>query len=203
VTTIYVTHDQVEAMTMGHRVAVLKDGRLQQVDTPRRLYDHPTNVFVAAFIGSPSMNLHEASVDGTSLRLGTQSLDLDTAVFDRVPDLRAYDGRAVVVGIRPEDLEDATMSSTATDGRRLSAHVTLREALGAEVLVHMSIDAPRVDAGDPDAAESVRADGRSNMIGRFDPRSTVAIGEVAEVAVNVENLHFFDPDTRLSLRRSD
>ncbi|MEY2957778.1 MAG: hypothetical protein RLZZ01_346 [Actinomycetota bacterium] len=203
VTTIYVTHDQVEAMTMGHRVAVLKDGRLQQVDTPRRLYDHPANVFVAAFIGSPSMNLHEASVDGTSLRLGTQSLDLDTAVFDRVPDLRAYDGRAVVVGIRPEDLEDATMSSTATDGRRLSAHVTLREALGAEVLVHMSIDAPRVDAGDPDAAESVRADGRSNMIGRFDPRSTVAIGEVAEVAVNVENLHFFDPDTRLSLRRSD
>jgi multiple sugar transport system ATP-binding protein len=202
VTTIYVTHDQVEAMTMGDRVAVLKDGRLQQVDTPQRLYDHPANVFVAAFIGSPSMNLHEASLDGTSLRLGSQSLALDPSSFERIPDLRSYDGRPVVVGIRPEDLHDATMVAWSTEGRRLSAHVTLREALGAEVLVHMTIDAARVDAGDPDAVEPTTVDGRSNVIGRFHPRSSIAVGEVAEVAVSVENLHFFDPDTHRSLPRT-
>jgi multiple sugar transport system ATP-binding protein len=202
VTTIYVTHDQVEAMTMGDRVAVLKDGRLQQVDTPQNLYDHPANVFVAAFIGSPSMNLHEASLEGSTLRLGSQSLELGESVFARVPGLRGYDGQPLVVGIRPEDLEDATLVASVSDGCRLSARVTLREALGSEMLVHLALDAPKVDAGDPDAPVTTAVGGRASTIGRFLPRSQVAVGDVAEVAVTVENLHFFDPATHLAVPKT-
>jgi multiple sugar transport system ATP-binding protein len=202
VTTIYVTHDQVEAMTMGDRVAVLKDGRLQQVDTPQNLYDHPANVFVAAFIGSPSMNLHEASLEGSTLRLGSQSLELGESVFARVPGLRGYDGQSLVVGIRPEDLEDATLVASVSDGCRLSARVTLREALGSEMLVHLALDAPKVDAGDPDAPVTTAVGGRASTIGRFLPRSQVAVGDVAEVAVTVENLHFFDPATHLAVPKA-
>lgn len=186
---------------MGDRVAVLKDGRLQQVDTPQHLYDHPANVFVAAFIGSPSMNLHEGTLDGSTLRLGSRSLSLDDEMFARVPELRSYDGRPVVVGIRPEDLEDAAVAPSSNDGARFSATVTLREALGSEMLVHLAVDAPRVDAGDPDAGEPSAIAGRSNMIGRFHPRSQVVVGDEAEVVVTVENLHFFDPTTHLALAR--
>ena len=200
VTTIYVTHDQVEAMTMGDRVAVLKDGYLQQVDTPQHLYDHPINVFVAAFIGSPSMNLYEAQLDGQTLRLGSQTLAVDPLLFDYYPTLTSYNGRNIIVGIRPEDFEDASLVESSSVDRRLTAPVSLLEALGSVIVVHFSIDAKIVDAGDSDAAVVVKRVGQANSVGRFDPRSRVRHGDVAEIAVNTENLHFFDPQTHLNLR---
>ncbi|MGA0971393.1 MAG: ABC transporter ATP-binding protein [Ilumatobacteraceae bacterium] len=204
VTTFYVTHDQVEAMTMGDRVAVIKDGVLQQVDTPQNLYDNPVNVFVAAFIGSPSMNLFDATVrigdNGGSITLGPHTLSLSAAAIAARPGLRAYDGRQLVVGVRPEDLEDATQTPDAPADQRLSAPVRLIEALGSEIMVHMSIDAPTVDSGDPDAPEELPGEGQANAVGRFNPRSAVRAGQTAEVAVATDNLHFFDAETRLAIR---
>jgi multiple sugar transport system ATP-binding protein len=201
ITTIYVTHDQIEAMTMGDRVAVLKDGHLQQVDTPQRLYDHPANVFVAAFIGSPSMNLYEATLaidgDGGTIQLGSQSLTLAPESLVARPALREYDGKRIVLGVRPEDFEDASMAGTVRPGSVIRGDVTLLEALGFEIMVHLYIDAPRVDSGDPDAVEE--AGTTANTVGRFHPRSAVKAGESAEIAVSVENLHFFDHETRLAI----
>ena len=198
VTTFYVTHDQVEAMTMGDRVAVIKDGYLQQVDTPQRLYDRPTNVFVAAFIGSPSMNLYEATLridgEGGTITFGAHSLPLASASLASRPALRNYDGKKVVLGIRPEDFEDA--SHDPAGHPRITAPVNLLEALGAEIMVHFRIDAPTVDSGDPDAVEEAGGEGSSNAVGRFNPRSMVRPGQNAEIAVAAENLHFFDFETR-------
>jgi multiple sugar transport system ATP-binding protein len=197
VTTIYVTHDQVEAMTMGHRVAVLKDGFLQQVDTPQNLYDFPTNVFVAAFIGSPSMNLYETvlTLDGApQMQFGDQRLALPADLVAKRPALRQYDGRRVVVGIRPEDFEDAALTSDAPADRRLRANVRLVEALGSELMVHFSIDAKRVKSGDPDAPEDV-GDSGANSVARFSPRSRVRVDEDVDITVATENLHFFDAES--------
>ncbi|TCT33056.1 ABC transporter ATP-binding protein [Martelella mediterranea] len=194
VTTVYVTHDQIEAMTMGDRVAVLKDGYLQQVDTPKNLYDRPANVFVGAFIGSPSMNLYEATLDGDSLTLGNQTLALSENLWKTRPSLRGSRNHPVIVGIRPEDMEDASLSGLTTT---LDIPVTLVESLGAEVLVHLAVDAPFVDAGDPDA---IVAEGSTNRaVGRFSPKSQVKTGDRARVAIDTEQLHFFDPKTRESL----
>ncbi len=199
VTTVYVTHDQIEAMTMGDRVAVLKDGYLQQVDTPQNLYDRPDNVFVAAFIGSPSMNLYESTVtiagDGGTLTIGSQTLQLDESVLAKRPRLRDYDGKGVVLGIRPEDFEDAALATGGGEGRSLTAPVTLLEALGSEIMVHFRVDATTVDSGDPDAVEDAGGDTAANAVGRFNPRSTVRMGQTAQIAVATENAHFFDPDT--------
>ncbi len=203
VTTVYVTHDQVEAMTMGDRVAVLKDGYLQQVDTPQRLYDHPANVFVAAFIGSPSMNLYDAVVtisgDGGTIQLGTQQLTLAAESLAARPALRAYDSRPIVLGIRPEDFEDAAMVQNEVAGCALTARVTLLESLGSEIIVHFALDAARVDSGDPDGAQETAATGATNAVGRFHPRSRDRVGETIDVAVAVENLHFFDHDTHRAI----
>jgi multiple sugar transport system ATP-binding protein len=193
VTTMYVTHDQVEAMTMGDRVAVLKDGFLQQVDSPQSLYQRPSNVFVAAFIGSPSMNLYEASLAGGILTLGGQTLTLPKPTVAARPTLSGDARRDLIVGIRPEDLEDAAIEPAAPEAR-LTSTVSLVEALGSELIVHFRLDAPGVDTGDPDAATGIN--GRANAIGRFHPRSQVKAGDQFDVAVNVENLHFFDPATR-------
>jgi multiple sugar transport system ATP-binding protein len=199
VTTVYVTHDQVEAMTMGDRVAVLKDGYLQQVDTPQNLYDHPANVFVAAFIGSPSMNLYEAIVtisgDGGCIQLGAQQLVLAPESLAARPALRAYDLRPIVLGIRPEDFEDAAMVRSSAPGCTLEARVTLLESLGSEIMAHFALDATRVDSGDPDEAQETAVIGETNAVGRFHPRSRVRVGEIIDVAVAVENLHFFDHET--------
>ena len=204
VTTFYVTHDQVEAMTMGDRVAVIKDGVLQQVDTPQNLYDSPVNVFVAAFIGSPSMNLFAAilSVDGDSaaLTFGSHQLTLSDEVLKSRPALRDYAGRTVVVGIRPEDLEDAAEAPHIPESQQLSVPIKLIEALGSELMVHFSIDAPTVDSGDPDALDAQPVEGQANAVGRFSPRSQVKSGDTASVAVSTENLHFFDIETRLAIR---
>ena len=203
VTTFYVTHDQVEAMTMGDRVAVIKDGVLQQVDTPQNLYDRPENVFVAAFIGSPSMNLYEGRVgvagDRLTVTIGSQTVTLSDAVASKRPALRGYDGRQVIVGIRPEDFEDVEFAPDTPADQRLNAPVRLIEALGAEIMVHFSLDATTVDSGDPDAVEERTGDDQANAVGRFNPRSRVRAGDATSIAVATENMHFFDADSRLSI----
>ena len=202
VTTVYVTHDQVEAMTMGDRVAVLKAGYLQQVDTPQNLYDNPANVFVGAFIGSPSMNLYEGVVhfdgDAANLQLGSNTLRLDVDSVAKRPGLRAYDGKEVIVGIRPEDFEDASMVDRDTSDRQVTSEVTLIEALGSEIMVHFNIDARTVDSGDPDAIEE--QEGAANSVGRFHPRSRARMRESVTVAVATENMHFFDFADHLAIK---
>jgi multiple sugar transport system ATP-binding protein len=199
VTTVYVTHDQIEAMTMGDRVAVLKDGYLQQVDTPQKLYDRPDNVFVAAFIGSPSMNLYEGTLDVTDgggvVHLGDQSLNIDSEVFQARPALRNHSN--LIIGIRPEDFEDAAMIEHDTTGKQLASTVGLIEALGSELMVHFDLTARTVDSGDPDAVDETEA--VTNAVGRFNPRSRVRMGDQVKIAVATENMHFFDPETRLSI----
>ncbi|CAN7401154.1 ABC transporter ATP-binding protein [Mesorhizobium amorphae] len=196
VTTIYVTHDQIEAMTMGDRVAVLKGGVLQQVDTPKRLYESPVNAFVAGFIGSPSMNLFEATLTGDELMSGTFAIRLQDAAFVRRPGLRSYTGRKVVFGIRPEDLYDSSLES----GRKyqtIPAKVTSIEELGSEQIVHLNIDAVRVDSGDPDAVDDFGL--ASNAVARFEPISAVHSGSEIRVAVDDAKFHFFDPETHLAI----
>ena len=194
VTTVYVTHDQVEAMTMGDRVTVLRAGRLQQIDTPQNLYDRPANVFVAAFIGSPSMNLFQARLEGTRLLLGNQSIALPTALFATRPGLAAYAGQTLIVGIRPEDIDDAAVTDKR-DYVEIAAPVVLVEALGAETMVHLALDAPWVDAEDPDQPSDIAR----SAVGRFSPRTRLMAGDTARLAITAQNLHFFDPATRLSI----
>ncbi|NYT34655.1 sn-glycerol-3-phosphate ABC transporter ATP-binding protein UgpC [Rhizobium sp. WYCCWR 11128] len=194
VTTIYVTHDQVEAMTMGDRVAVMKGGLLQQVDTPQNLYNRPDNVFVAAFIGSPSMNLYEAVLNGRTLTLGSNSLEIPDRVFEDRPSLNGASNRQVIVGIRPEHMNDAAIRPSSAE---ISAPVTLVEALGSESMVHLKIDATRVDAGDPDAVAEIGNE--KAAVARFSPKSTVRAGDIARIAVDADELHFFEPDVRTSI----
>ena len=205
VTTVYVTHDQIEAMTMGDRVAVLKDGHLQQLDTPRNLYASPDNVFVAAFIGSPSMNLYEGRLepegDRPTVLLGSQRVTLMPDVLATHPGLQRYMGQGVVVGIRPEDFEDASVVTDAPAEQRIHASVRLVEALGAELMVHVELDATTVDSGDPDAPEETSAPGVANGVARFSPHSQVKVDDRIEIVVAVENLHFFDPDTHEAIRQ--
>ena len=189
VTTVYVTHDQVEAMTMGDRVAVLKDGYLQQVDTPQNLYDQPTNVFVASFIGSPSMNLYGASLDGDELQVGSHTLTLPSSVFERRPALRGYDGQGLIVGLRPEDIEDASLVSPVPSGASITSTVNLTESLGNEIVVHFALDAPRVDPVTLDAGDNVSG---ADAVARFDSRSRCRVGDSIEIVVTCENLYFFD-----------
>ena len=219
VTTMYVTHDQVEAMTMGDRVAVMRKGVLQQVDTPQSLYEHPTNLFVAGFIGSPAMNLLEASLvpaDGSlAMKLAGFQLPVPDDVIAERPDLRKFEGRKVIVGIRPEDMEDASLLSDAPAERRISSTVELREALGSDVVVHFPIDAaPPVTEHaielaadvDEDAIERVQETaeaGRSNVIARLNPRTRATQGEPIELVVDTHRLHFFDPDTGLGIYGKD
>ena len=199
VTTIYVTHDQVEAMTMGDRVAVLKDGFLQQVDTPQNLYDRPVNVFVAAFIGSPSMNLFDGAItvdgDGGSVEIGTQRVALAPESLAKRPALRQHDGQRIVVGIRPEDIEDVAVVPNAPPDRQIQATVKLIEALGSELMVHLAVNATTVTSGDPDAPEELPGQGAANLVARFSPRSKVRLDHDVSLVVTTENLHFFDAQT--------
>jgi multiple sugar transport system ATP-binding protein len=215
VTTIYVTHDQVEALTMGDRVAVMRKGQLQQVDGPQELYDRPLNLFVAGFIGSPGMNMLEGTLERAGdhyiVRLGSQTLELDDEAVSSHPALEGYVGRDIIVGIRPEDLEDATLANEASPERRLRGKVELTEALGSEVMVHFSVDAThavtedvhelQADIGEDRAPGSAigGAKGSAILVGRFSPRSRVAEGDEIEVAVDTRTLHFFDPETALGI----
>jgi multiple sugar transport system ATP-binding protein len=188
---------------MGDRVAVLKDGYLQQVDTPQNLYDEPTNVFVAAFIGSPSMNLYEGQLTlngDSSVQIGSQRVALAPELLSKRPALQQYSGQRVVVGIRPEDFEDAAIATSAPADRRLKAKVRLVEALGSELVVHFEIDdAKRVNSGDPDAPEELLGEGVANAVARFSPKSRVNVDEDVEVSVASENMHFFDAQTHQTI----
>jgi multiple sugar transport system ATP-binding protein len=213
VATVYVTHDQIEAMTMGDRVAVMRSGRLQQCDAPQALYDSPVNLFVAAFIGSPAMNLYQASVDqdGKRLRLGAQELELPERLRAGSA-IGRYRGEEVVVGIRPEDLTDASLSGRdggrGDAGAQLQGDVDLVEALGAEKLVHFHIDASRLDASDArlsteedlDLAEGeIGAAASTAGVARVPPTSDIAAGERAAFEVAIDRLHLFDPDSGTSV----
>jgi multiple sugar transport system ATP-binding protein len=211
VTTLYVTHDQVEAMTMGDRVAVMRKGELQQVATPQELYDTPVNLFVGGFIGSPAMNMLEGTLEGEgenlSVRVGDHVLSLDAALLSARPGVAGYVGKPVVVGIRPEDLEDAALAGDVPAGRTLNGTVELQEALGSEIMVHIGVDVPQavtdevrelaadVGMGAPSAGESRH----STIVGRFSPRSRVRPGDAVETVVDTRFLHFFDPETGLGI----
>ncbi len=213
VTTMYVTHDQVEAMTMGDRVAVMRKGELQQVAEPQELYDRPVNVFVGGFIGSPAMNMVESTLakhdGGLVAQVGSQALTLDQETLAAHPALPSYEGRKVILGIRPEDLEDAVLVSEAPSDRRLNGQVTLTEALGSEIMVHFTIEArPALTEDVRELAEDMdavavqgldEASAETTMVGRFGARSRVRVGHPAEVAVDTRSLHFFDPETGLGI----
>jgi len=210
-TTMYVTHDQVEAMTLGDRVAVMKKGVLQQVDDPQVLYEHPVNLFVAGFIGSPAMNMLGATLEDSAGRLefvlGSQRVPVSAELLARRPAIRSYAGRRVVVGIRPEDLEDAALvHGGAGDLPKLASTVELVESMGSEVLVHFSLDAPTVVTEDTkelarDVGEPVVADrrGETLVVARFGPRTRAREGGRIEAVVDVDRLHVFDPETGLSV----
>jgi multiple sugar transport system ATP-binding protein len=218
-TTIYVTHDQVEAMTMGDRVAVMRKGELQQVAPPQELYDHPVNLFVGGFIGSPAMNLLEATLNrsngGLAAEAGGHRIALDQELISARPALAAYEGKNVVLGIRPEHLEDAALASDTPADRRLRGKVELTEALGSEVMAHFTIDAPPAitedvkelaqDLGDERIVTEAEGGAKQHttMVGRFSARSKVKEGETAEVAVDTRSLHFFDPQTGLGIYDKD
>jgi multiple sugar transport system ATP-binding protein len=211
VTTIYVTHDQVEAMTMGDRVAVIRKGVLQQVDTPQFLYDHPDNLFVAGFIGSPAMNMVEAtfarSDGGAVVEFGGIRLGVPEDALAARPGLQAFDGKRVILGLRPEDIEDASLLPDAPADRRMRSTVFLREALGADVVAHIKVEAPEVITEDikelahdvgAEALEAVeqRAQaGESTFLARLNPRTGAREGEPIELVIDVHRLHFFDPDS--------
>ncbi len=198
VTTIYVTHDQVEAMTMGDRVAVMKDGVLQQVANPKTLYDNPVNMFVGAFIGSPSMALLEAKVTPGSIRIGSLELKVSNAELEKRPFLKEWENRDLIVGIRPEALEDAELSGVTGRGTEFEAAVELVEELGSDIIVHLGFDGKRVDAGDPDSIKELSQE-TTNILARFDRRSGVTEGGTARVRVDLDDLHFFDPESGLRL----
>jgi multiple sugar transport system ATP-binding protein len=217
VTTIYVTHDQVEAMTMGDRVAVMRKGKLQQVADPEDLYRRPLNAFVAGFIGSPAMNMLEATVErrnGTvDVVAGETRIQLTAEKLSRHTGLVGYENRPIVLGIRPENLEDASLAHGAPHSR-LRGRADLREALGSEVLMHFSVAARQAltdevrelaeDVGDDRALDQLgaRAGATTQLVGRFSAESRIREGDAIEVAVDDRALHFFDPDTGLAIYES-
>ena len=210
VTTVYVTHDQVEAMTLGQRVCVLRDGMLQQVDTPQNLYDHPVNLFVGGFIGSPSMNIVKARVisgdDGMAVTFAGYRLPIPEGVVRASSGIEAYVGRDVILGIRPSDFEDASLTDDSWPRMPVVTHVT--EALGSDIHVIFAIDAPPVEHKDladlvPEQDEEGSAaslfEGKSLWTARVNARSLVRVGDRIELAVDTRNLHFFDPDSGLAI----
>ncbi len=194
VATMYVTHDQVEAMTMGDRVAVMRSGVLQQCDHPQVLYDRPDNLFVAAFIGSPAMNLYEASITegARSVRLGSQDIELPQSVRAAHPALASHAGQKVILGLRPEHLPAAVNGAS---GPTMAGEVDLIEALGSELVIHFTVDARRVRAeaatGEDEDEDATAQSGEG--VARVDPRTKVKVGERITFAVNTAGMQFFDP----------
>jgi multiple sugar transport system ATP-binding protein len=207
VTTIFVTHDQTEAMTMGDRVAVMKKGLLQQVDTPEVLYERPANLFVGGFIGSPAMNLVGATLVRTDGRLvarfGSTELAVDERFVDAHPEIMASAGQRVVLGIRPETIEHERFTGLDPAGRRLRATVDLRESLGAEALVHFKMDAPPVltedtvelvkDREDVEGADATIDEDGLPFVAKIDSRADARLGETIPLVVDTSRLHVFDP----------
>lgn len=210
VTTIYVTHDQVEAMTMGDRVAVMKRGFLQQADSPQNLYDRPGNVFVAGFIGSPSMNLFRTTLNGTpaalSITIGDQELAIDPASTADKTDLAAFIGKEIVAGVRPEDITDANVTGTTDSGQVLESTIHLMESLGSEIIVHFPLPVGSFSIMDAefegeDALEvATDNDGNTIYVARVSPRSHAKLGSPISLHVDTSRMHFFDPSTGLAIR---
>ena len=214
VTTIYVTHDQVEAMTMGDRVAVMRKGELQQVAPPEELYHEPLNAFVAGFIGSPAMNMLQATIErrngGLEVVVGETRIALDDEMLAAHSGLAAFEGRPVVLGIRPESLEDAALVNG--DRPRLRGRAELREALGPEVLMHFSVEARQAvtedvrelaeDVGDDRLLDQLTAGAppKTRLVGRFDPQTKIREGDTIEVAVDRNALHYFDLESGRAIR---
>jgi multiple sugar transport system ATP-binding protein len=209
VTTVYVTHDQVEAMTLGQRVCVLRDGKLQQVDTPQTLYNSPVNLFVAGFIGSPAMNFANATLvrdDGPAVTFAGHRLAIPQSLLSARPGLDDYFGRQFILGIRPSDFEDATLAEPAWP--RMPVTTTVTEELGSEINVIFSIDAPPVQhhsiaqaaTDNPDDEAGIPlADNKTMWTARVSSRSHIKPGQSAELAVDNENLQFFDTDSGLAI----
>ena len=211
VTTVYVTHDQVEAMTLGDRVCVLRDGRLQQVDTPQALFESPVNLFVAGFIGSPAMNFVTADLvrdDGPTVTFAGYTLRVPPEILAAKPALADYFGKKVILGIRPSDFEDASLGQAGRGTMRVTAGVT--EELGSEIMVIFTIDAPHVEHAAIVAAEEAAAEdeaettaalagGKSLWTARVSKESRVQHGQPLELAVDTRYLQFFDPGSGLSI----
>jgi multiple sugar transport system ATP-binding protein len=206
-TTIYVTHDQVEAMTMGDRVAVMDQGRLQQVDAPQRLYDRPENLFVAGFIGTPPMNLLEAAVTANgdvSVNIGGNPLAISDAALQSYPRLREYGGRSVIVGLRAGDLHPG---QGRDDLPQITARVELVESLGGESMAYFHLDARHIKAEAAEEEEILASDSdatvvgsRPNLVASFPPHVQLKLGDQVPVAVDTKNLHFFDEASGAPLR---
>jgi multiple sugar transport system ATP-binding protein len=204
VTTVYVTHDQSEAMTLGHRVAVMRHGLLQHVDRPQVLYDRPANLFVASFIGSPAMNFVEAELEDGTVRFGPHVLRIDESALAARAVLREYAGRRIALGVRPEDLEDAALETGAPEDRRLSVAVDIKEDMGSEVFLHFAVDAPPVKTQELrevvgaealEAAEEQTHHHGNAWVARVERSTRAREGERIELAVDTRRLHFFDLDT--------
>jgi multiple sugar transport system ATP-binding protein len=195
-TTLYVTHDQTEAMTMGDRVAVMRDGRLEQCDVPQRLYDSPANLFVAGFIGSPAMNLVRTRLrddaDGMCIDLGGASIHLTGSLLSRRPSLREHVGRGVVVGIRPEHFEDAALVPSA-NGAAVDVDCALAEPMGAELIAHVALD------GVENGQELTPLGAPATLTARLSPQSSARAGSRLRLAVDVDRLHFFDAETEKAI----
>jgi multiple sugar transport system ATP-binding protein len=211
VTTIYVTHDQTEAMTLGDRVAVMKKGVLQQVDASQVLYDHPVNIFVGGFIGSPAMNMVEVDLKRQNgllvAEFGGERLELDSQVLQARPALRDYEGKRVVLGIRPEDMEDAELVGDSPEGRTMEVKVGLVESLGSEVVAHFNVNAPPVltedlrelaaDLGTEhlDRITKHAEQGTSTFVASLSPRTAAREGHTLHLVVDIARAHFFDPSS--------
>ena len=210
VTTVYVTHDQIEAMTMGDRVAVMRKGEIQQVDEPQTLYDRPRNLFVGGFIGSPAMNMLDATIEssngGLAAQVGDQKIALGAETLSQRPGLKAFEGKRVVLGIRPEDLEDAALESDAPPDRTLTGRLELRESLGSEIMAHFAIKGAHAetdetrelakDAGAPEGEPQIGVkEDEAIVVGRFGARSRIKQSEEVTAVVDTRALHFFDPES--------
>jgi multiple sugar transport system ATP-binding protein len=211
VTTVYVTHDQVEAMTMGDRVAVIKKGELQQVGSPTELFENPASLFVAGFIGSPAMNFAATKLEGDgdklSFKLGEQTVGVNRKVIEAKPALKSYVGKEVIVGLRPQDFEDAALVSDAPEEERIKVKVELVEPIGTETLLHFDAKAPvavteetrelAADVGvESDMSfEDAAKQGRNEFVAEVNPQSKIKEDETAELRIDTARLHFFDPET--------
>ncbi|MEP6813016.1 MAG: ABC transporter ATP-binding protein [Actinomycetota bacterium] len=203
-TTLYVTHDQSEAMTMGDRVALMRDGRIEQLDTPNALYERPRNLFVAGFIGSPGMNIVRGTFAGGTVTAGGLVLPLR----ESAPDLRAYEGRELLVGIRPEAFADAAHEASAEGRYLFDAKVSLAQSMGSEVIAHFEPAGGSVQTEEVTAftGESDGVAGRDQLsdahqlVGRLDPRTSAASGSTMRISLDLERIHFFDPETELAIR---
>ena len=214
-TTVFVTHDQIEAMTLGDRVAVMRDGKLQQVDSPQNLYDQPVNLFVAGFIGSPAMNFVLADLDrdaGPVVAFAGLRIPVPADVIAARPGLDQYFGKQVVVGIRPADFEDASLHTADETWSKLPVNVDVIEQLGSEINVIFLLDAPPFvhrdtsdlakDVGAEDGQEAIPlAENATTWTARVNPRSKVSPGQPATLAIDTTTLHFFDPESGLAIGR--